>query len=44
MLDSFPGDSDGKESACNAEDAGLIPELGTPKMIGSDTTEKYVFP
>ena len=23
----FPGDSDGKESACSAGDAGLIPEL-----------------
>ena len=25
---SFPGGSDGKESACNARDLGLIPELG----------------
>ena len=24
----FPGGSDGKESACNAGDLGLIPELG----------------
>ena len=24
----FPGDSDAKESACNAEDLGSIPELG----------------
>ena len=24
----FPGGSDGKESACNAEDPGLIPESG----------------
>ena len=24
----FPGDSDGKELACNAEDLGLIPGLG----------------
>ena len=24
----FPGDSDGKESACNVEDLGLIPGLG----------------
>ena len=24
----FPGGSDGKESACNAEDPGLIPRLG----------------
>ena len=25
---SFPGGSDGEESACNAEDLGLIPGLG----------------
>ena len=25
----FPGDSDGKECACNAGDPGLIPRLGT---------------
>ena len=25
---SFPGDSDGKESAYNAEDWGSVPELG----------------
>ena len=25
LLWSFPGDSDGKESACNARDLGLIP-------------------
>ena len=24
----FPGGSDGKESACNAEDLGLVPALG----------------
>ena len=24
----FPSDSEGKESACNAGDPGLIPELG----------------
>ena len=24
----FPGSSDGKESACNAGDLGLIPKLG----------------
>ena len=27
-LVDFPGGSDGKESACNAEDWGLIPGLG----------------
>ena len=26
--EGFPGGSDGKESACNAEDLGLIPESG----------------
>ena len=26
--EEFPGDSDGKESACNAGDLGLIPGLG----------------
>ena len=27
---SFPGGSDGKESACSAQDQGLIPGLGRP--------------
>ena len=27
-LDDFPGSSDGKESACNAEDMSSIPGLG----------------
>ena len=27
---SFPVDSEGKESACNAGDPGLIPGLGNP--------------
>ena len=27
-LDNFPGGSDGKESACNAEDMSSIPGLG----------------
>ena len=27
-LEGFPGGSDGKESACNAGDSGLIPGLG----------------
>ena len=26
----FPDSSDGKESACNAGDLGLVPELGSP--------------
>ena len=29
-VDSFPGSSDGKESACNAGDLGLMPGLGDP--------------
>ena len=28
VLWDFPGDSDGKESACSAGDLGLIPGLG----------------
>ena len=28
QLHSFPGDSEGKESACNAGDRGWIPGLG----------------
>ena len=31
----FPGGSDGKESACNAADSGLIPRVG-----GEDPPEK----
>ena len=31
----FPGDSDGKESACNVGDLGLIPELGRPPGEGN---------
>ena len=28
MLLGFPGDSDGKESACNVRDLGSVPGLG----------------
>ena len=28
LIESFPGVSDTKESACNVEDLGLIPGLG----------------
>ena len=28
MEKGFPGGSDGKESACSAQDLGLIPQLG----------------
>ena len=33
----FPGGSDGKESACNAEDLGLIPGLEDPLEEGMAT-------
>ena len=32
----FPGGSDGKESACNVEDPGLIPGLGRSRGGGHD--------
>ena len=31
----FPGDSEGKESACNAGDMGLIPGLGRSPREGN---------
>ena len=31
----FPGGSDGKESACNVGDPGLIPELGRSPREGN---------
>ena len=31
----FPGGSDGKESACNAGDLGLIPRLGRSPGVGN---------
>ena len=34
---SLPGGSDGKESACNAEDPGLIPGLGRSPGEGDGT-------
>ena len=34
---SFPGDSDGEESACNAGDLGSIPELGRSLEKGMAT-------
>ena len=33
----FPGGSDGKESACNAGDLGLIPMLGSSPGEGKAT-------
>jgi len=37
----FPGGSDGKESACNAGDLGLIPELGWSPGGGHDSPLQY---
>ena len=31
----FPGSSDGKESACNAGDLGLIPGSGISPVVGN---------
>ena len=38
---SFPGGSDGKESACNAEDLGLIPGLGRSPGEGNGNPLQY---
>ena len=38
---SFPGDSDNKESACNAGDLGLIPRLGKFPGEGNGDPIKY---
>ena len=37
----FPGDSDGKASACNAEDPGLIPGLGRSPGEGKGNPLQY---
>ena len=37
----FPGGLDGKESACNAEDPGLIPGLGRSPREGNGTPLWY---
>ena len=37
----FPGGSDSKESACKAEDEGLIPELGRSLKEGNDYPLQY---
>ena len=37
----FPGGSAGKESACNAEDLGLIPELGRSPGEGKGYPLQY---
>ena len=37
----FPGGSDGKKSACNAGDLGLIPGLGTSSGEGNGNPLQY---
>ena len=37
----FPGGSDGKESACNARDLGLMPRLGRSPGEGNGHTLQY---
>ena len=37
----FPGGSDGKESACNAGDPGLIPGLGRSPGEGNGYSLQY---
>ena len=37
----FPGGSDGKESACNAGDLGLIPGLGKSPGEGNGNPRQY---
>ena len=38
---SFPGGSDGKESACSVGDLGLIPGLGRPDGEGNGSPLQY---
>ena len=38
----FPGDSDGKESACNAGDLGLISGLGRALGEGNSNLLQYI--
>ena len=40
-LRSFPGGSDGKESACNAGDPGLIPRSGRSRGEGNGNPLQY---
>ena len=39
--EGFPGGSDSKESACNAEDLGLIPGLGRSPGEGNGNPLQY---
>ena len=40
-MEGFPGGSDGKESACQAGDAGLIPGSGRSPGEGNGNTLQY---
>ena len=39
----FPGGSDGKESACNAGDLGLIPGYGRSPLGGNGNPLQYSY-
>ena len=41
ISDYFPGGSDGKESACNAGDSGLVPGLGRSPGEGNGNLLQY---
>ena len=41
--EAFPGGSDGKESACNAEDPGSIPGLGRSLGEGNGNPLQYSY-
>ena len=40
-IEGFPGNSNGKESACNAGDLGSIPGLGRSPGEGNDNPLQY---
>ena len=42
LSESFPGGSDGKESACNEGDLGLIPGLGRSPAEGMATNSVFL--
>ena len=44
MYRGFPGDADGKESACNAGDTVSIPESGRSPGEGNDNPLQYSCP
>ena len=39
--EGFCGGSDGKESACNAREPGLVPGLGRPPGAGNENPPQY---